>query len=179
MNILLIVVIVVVVIVLVWLVLAFNALIRLRNEVQQGEASIDVQWLRGVEGTPTAGGTVAMVMLLVVAAAYVFINLAIDLLYTLLAAPLLLAAVGPKTLALGGRFFDGVILHPFLTPDAVRRSGVRATVPRWVSITAAAGGTPRPPPRGPGAASEERRPSAVRMRRRPRPTCGAWRPRPR
>ena len=36
-----------------------------------GEASIDVQWLRGVEGTPTAGGTVAMVMLLVVAAACV------------------------------------------------------------------------------------------------------------
>ena len=36
--------------------------------------------------------------------------------------PLLLAAVGPKTLALAGRSFDGVILHPFLTPDAVRRS---------------------------------------------------------
>jgi probable F420-dependent oxidoreductase len=35
---------------------------------------------------------------------------------------LLLAAVGPKTLALGGRKFDGVILHPFLTPDAVARS---------------------------------------------------------
>ena len=49
----------------------FNRIVRLRNEVQQGEASIDVQWLRGVEGTPTAGGTVAMVMLLVVAAACV------------------------------------------------------------------------------------------------------------
>ena len=36
--------------------------------------------------------------------------------------PLLLAAVGPKTLELAGRSFDGVILHPFLTPDAVRRS---------------------------------------------------------
>jgi 5,10-methylenetetrahydromethanopterin reductase len=36
--------------------------------------------------------------------------------------PLLLAAVGPKTLALAGRSFDGVILHPFLTPDAVARS---------------------------------------------------------
>jgi len=36
--------------------------------------------------------------------------------------PLLLAAVGPKTLALAGQAFDGVILHPFLTPAAVRRS---------------------------------------------------------
>jgi probable F420-dependent oxidoreductase len=36
--------------------------------------------------------------------------------------PLLLAAVGPKTLDLAGAHFDGVILHPFLTPDAVRRS---------------------------------------------------------
>jgi len=36
--------------------------------------------------------------------------------------PLLLAAVGPKTLALAGSHFDGVILHPFLTVDAVRRS---------------------------------------------------------
>ncbi len=36
--------------------------------------------------------------------------------------PLLLAAVGPKTIAAAGRSFDGVILHPFLTPDAVRRS---------------------------------------------------------
>jgi 5,10-methylenetetrahydromethanopterin reductase len=33
--------------------------------------------------------------------------------------PLLLAAVGPKTLWLAGERFDGVILHPFLTPDAV------------------------------------------------------------
>lgn len=36
--------------------------------------------------------------------------------------PLLLAAVGPKSLRLAGEFYDGVILHPFLTPDAVRRS---------------------------------------------------------
>jgi 5,10-methylenetetrahydromethanopterin reductase len=36
--------------------------------------------------------------------------------------PLYLAAVGPKTLALGGASFDGVILHPFLTPQAVRES---------------------------------------------------------
>ena len=36
--------------------------------------------------------------------------------------PVLLAAVGPRTLALAGRAFDGVILHPFLTADAVHRS---------------------------------------------------------
>jgi probable F420-dependent oxidoreductase len=36
--------------------------------------------------------------------------------------PLLLAAIGPKTLALAGRAFDGVILHPFLTTAAVARS---------------------------------------------------------
>ncbi len=36
--------------------------------------------------------------------------------------PILLAAVGPKTLAVAGRCFDGAILHPFLTPDAVSRS---------------------------------------------------------
>jgi 5,10-methylenetetrahydromethanopterin reductase len=36
--------------------------------------------------------------------------------------PILLAAVGPKTLSLAGECFDGVILHPFLTPDAVARS---------------------------------------------------------
>ena len=35
---------------------------------------------------------------------------------------LLLAAVGPKTLDLAGRHYDGVILHPFLTVDAVARS---------------------------------------------------------
>lgn len=36
--------------------------------------------------------------------------------------PLLLAAVGPRTLELAGRSFDGVILHPLLTPDAVARA---------------------------------------------------------
>lgn len=36
--------------------------------------------------------------------------------------PIILAAIGPKTLALAGRSFDGVLLHPFLTVDAVRRS---------------------------------------------------------
>jgi 5,10-methylenetetrahydromethanopterin reductase len=36
--------------------------------------------------------------------------------------PLLLAAVGPRTLELVGRAFDGVFLHPFLTPEAVARS---------------------------------------------------------
>src|SRR5690606_6009537 len=36
--------------------------------------------------------------------------------------PVHLAAVGPKTLALAGTHFDGVILHPFLTPHGVARS---------------------------------------------------------
>ena len=35
---------------------------------------------------------------------------------------LLLAAVGPKALRLAGRCFDGVVLHGFLTPEAVARS---------------------------------------------------------
>jgi probable F420-dependent oxidoreductase len=35
---------------------------------------------------------------------------------------LLLAGVGPQTLALGGRAFDIVVLHPLLTPEAVARS---------------------------------------------------------
>lgn len=38
------------------------------------------------------------------------------------APPLILGAVGPKTLALGGRLFDAVVLHPLLTTDAVARS---------------------------------------------------------
>jgi 5,10-methylenetetrahydromethanopterin reductase len=43
--------------------------------------------------------------------------------------PLVFAAIGPKGLELAGRHFDGVLLHPFLTPAAVRRSVrlVRAT----------------------------------------------------
>lgn len=36
--------------------------------------------------------------------------------------PLILGAIGPKTLALGGAHFDGVVLHPFLTVDGVARS---------------------------------------------------------
>jgi 5,10-methylenetetrahydromethanopterin reductase len=38
--------------------------------------------------------------------------------------PLVLAAIGPRGLALAGRHFDGVLLHPFLSPDAVRRSAL-------------------------------------------------------
>jgi 5,10-methylenetetrahydromethanopterin reductase len=36
--------------------------------------------------------------------------------------PLLLAAVGPRTAQLAGTSYDGIILHPFLTPDGVNRS---------------------------------------------------------
>jgi 5,10-methylenetetrahydromethanopterin reductase len=36
--------------------------------------------------------------------------------------PVHLAAVGPKTLAIAGAHFDGVLLHPFLTPAGVARS---------------------------------------------------------
>jgi len=36
--------------------------------------------------------------------------------------PLVLAAIGPRSLALAGAHFDGVLLHPFLTPEAVKRS---------------------------------------------------------
>lgn len=36
--------------------------------------------------------------------------------------PLVFAAIGPKGLELAGRHFDGVLLHPFLTPAAVHRS---------------------------------------------------------
>jgi len=36
--------------------------------------------------------------------------------------PVYLGTIGPKGLALAGRAFDGVILHPFLTADAVARS---------------------------------------------------------
>jgi probable F420-dependent oxidoreductase len=36
--------------------------------------------------------------------------------------PVVFAAIGPKGLALAGSHFDGVLLHPFLTPDATRRS---------------------------------------------------------
>ena len=36
--------------------------------------------------------------------------------------PILIGTIGPKTLALSGRHFDGVVLHPFLTVEGVRRS---------------------------------------------------------
>jgi 5,10-methylenetetrahydromethanopterin reductase len=35
--------------------------------------------------------------------------------------PIIMAAIGPKSLALAGKYFDGAILHPFLTPEAVGR----------------------------------------------------------
>ncbi|GAA1970738.1 TIGR03857 family LLM class F420-dependent oxidoreductase [Nocardioides panacihumi] len=38
--------------------------------------------------------------------------------------PVVFAAIGPKGLALAGQHFDGVLLHPFLTPEAVARSVV-------------------------------------------------------
>jgi probable F420-dependent oxidoreductase len=38
------------------------------------------------------------------------------------APPIILAAIGPKTLALAGQHFDGVVLHPFLTTEGVARS---------------------------------------------------------
>jgi 5,10-methylenetetrahydromethanopterin reductase len=39
--------------------------------------------------------------------------------------PIALAAIGPRSLELAGQHFDGVILHPFLTADAVGRSAER------------------------------------------------------
>ena len=36
--------------------------------------------------------------------------------------PLVFAAIGPRGLGIAGRYFDGVLLHPFLTPEAVARS---------------------------------------------------------
>jgi probable F420-dependent oxidoreductase len=35
--------------------------------------------------------------------------------------PIILGAIGPKALKVAGTYFDGVILHPFLTPDGVNR----------------------------------------------------------
>ena len=58
MNIILIAVVVLVVLIVLWLVLAFNALVRLRNEVQQGEASIDVQLKRRADLIPNLVETV-------------------------------------------------------------------------------------------------------------------------
>ncbi len=36
--------------------------------------------------------------------------------------PIIIGAIGPKTLALAGAHFDGVVLHPFLTPEGAARS---------------------------------------------------------
>jgi probable F420-dependent oxidoreductase len=36
--------------------------------------------------------------------------------------PVIIGAIGPKTLALGGAHFDGVVLHPFLSIEGVQRS---------------------------------------------------------
>ncbi len=52
MNILLIAIIVLVVVVLLWLVLAYNSLVRLRNECDQGESSIDIQLKRRADLIP-------------------------------------------------------------------------------------------------------------------------------
>ena len=68
------------------------------------------------------------------------------------APPLLLAAIGPKTLALAGRAFDGVLLHPFLTPDGVRHSiavvrdaaGGRGSRPGIAALRRRGGGGTRP-----------------------------------
>jgi probable F420-dependent oxidoreductase len=38
------------------------------------------------------------------------------------APPVLLTAIGPRALALAGQHFDGVLMHPFLTPEGQRRS---------------------------------------------------------
>jgi LemA protein len=52
MNTLLIAVIALVVVILLWLVLAYNGLIRLRNECDQGESSIDIQLKRRADLIP-------------------------------------------------------------------------------------------------------------------------------
>lgn len=36
--------------------------------------------------------------------------------------PLILGAIGPKTLALAGSHFDGIVLHPLLTTEGVKKS---------------------------------------------------------
>lgn len=36
--------------------------------------------------------------------------------------PILIGTIGPKTLALAGKHYDGVVLHPFLTAEGIRRS---------------------------------------------------------
>jgi 5,10-methylenetetrahydromethanopterin reductase len=43
---------------------------------------------------------------------------------------ILMAAIGPKTLEMAARHFDGVILHPFLTLDAIESSVARVRAAR-------------------------------------------------
>ena len=52
MNILLILIAVIVVVILLWLVIAYNGLVRLRNEADQGESSIDIQLKRRADLIP-------------------------------------------------------------------------------------------------------------------------------
>ncbi|MEJ2409887.1 MAG: TIGR03857 family LLM class F420-dependent oxidoreductase [Novosphingobium sp.] len=47
--------------------------------------------------------------------------------------PIILGAIGPKTLALAGAHFDGVVLHPFLSVEGVRRS---AAIVRDAAVSA-------------------------------------------
>jgi 5,10-methylenetetrahydromethanopterin reductase len=42
--------------------------------------------------------------------------------YSSPATPIIFTAIGPKALAFAGEHCDGVLLHPFLTPEAVNRS---------------------------------------------------------
>jgi 5,10-methylenetetrahydromethanopterin reductase len=51
-----------------------------------------------------------------------FPSLRIDVIADFPPPPILMAAIGPKTLEMAARHFDGVILHPFLTPAAVASS---------------------------------------------------------
>jgi probable F420-dependent oxidoreductase len=69
------------------------------------------------------------------------------------APPMVLGALGPKTLALAGRHYDGVLLHPFLTDQAiseastiVRRAAEQAgrdpnACKIWATLVTAAGQT--------------------------------------
>jgi LemA protein len=52
MNILLILIAVIVVVILLWLLIAYNGLVRLRNEADQGESSIDIQLKRRADLIP-------------------------------------------------------------------------------------------------------------------------------
>ena len=57
---------------------------------------------------------------------------------------LALVAFGPKTLALGGRAFDDVILHTYFTPETLQRRVRRSrTPPRRPAVTPTACGCGR------------------------------------